>query len=131
MELDDIFEQVGNSRFFDMKYTWGKYAAYTSGNLLCVHTDNDKEAFLVTRAHLAGVKDMISGLFNTYSYSQLANTKYSSNSIYHELLTLDRLVREHSLIDLEGLYGLMKSWSSLTIASILRDMEGKPSFMNT
>lgn len=25
----------------------------------------------------------------------------------------------------------MKSWSSLTIASILRDMEGNPSFMDT
>lgn len=73
---------------------------------------------------------MISGLFNTYTYSQLAETKYPSYSIYQELLTLDRLARNHSHRDPEGFYDLMKSWSSLTIASILRDMEGNPSFMD-
>lgn len=80
---------------------------------------------------MAGVKDMVSGLFNTYTYSQVAESKYPSYSIYQELQTLDRLVRLHSQKDPEGLYDLMKSWSSLTIASILRDMEGNPSFMNT
>lgn len=131
VELDDIFEQVGNSRFYDMRYTWGKYSAYTSGNLHCAHTGEDKKAFLVTHAHLSGVKDMISGLFNTYTYSQVAENKYPSYSIYQELLTLDRLARNHSVGDPEGFYDLMKSWSSLTIASILRDMEGNPSFINT
>lgn len=131
VELDDIFEQIGNSRFYDIMYTWVKYASYTSGNLHCIKTGVENKAFLVTHAHMAGVKDMISGLFNTYTYSQVAENKYPSYSTYQELQTLDRLVRVHSQRDPEGLYDLMKSWSSLTIASILRDMENNPSFMNT
>lgn len=131
VELDDIFEQVGNSRFYDIKYTWGKYQAYTAGNLHCVKTGDGNKSFLVTHAHLSGVKDMISGLFNTYTYSQVAEGKYPSYSIYQELQTLDRLVRDHSRRDPEGLYDLMKSWSSLTIASILRDTEGNSSFIET
>lgn len=114
-----------------MGYTWGKYQAYTSGNLHCIRTGPGSKAFLVTHAHLAGVKDMISGLFNTHCYSHLTEHKYPSYSIYNELKQLDRLVMEHSRQDPEGLYDLMKAWSSLTIASILRDMEGNPSFMNT
>lgn len=34
-------------------------------------------------------------------------------------------------MDPEGLYDLMKAWFSLTIASVLLDMEGNPSFTNT
>lgn len=131
VELEDIFELVGNSRYFDMAYTWGRFKAYTSGNLHCIRTGPGSKAFLITHAHLAGVKDMISGLFNTHTYGYLTEHKYLSYSIYKELQTLDNLVRDHSRSDPEGLYNLMKAWSSLTIASILRDMEGNPSFMNT
>lgn len=131
VELDDIFEQVGNSRFYDLKYTWGKFSSYTSGNLHCISTGDGNKAFLVTHAHMAGVKDMVSGLFNTYVYSQVAENKYQSYSIYQELITLDRLVRDHSKRDPEGFYDVMKAWSSLTIASILRDTENNPSFMTT
>lgn len=74
VELDDIFEQIGNSRFYDIKYKWGKYSAYTSGNLHCIHTGEGGKSFLVTHSHMAGVKDLISGLFNTYTYSQLAES---------------------------------------------------------
>lgn len=97
VEIDDIFELVGNSRYFDMTYTWGKFKAYTSGNLHCIKTGQGFKAFLVTHAHLAGVKDMISGLFNTHTYSHLIENKYLSYSIYKELQTIDHLVREHSL----------------------------------
>lgn len=131
VELDDIFEQVGNSRYFHIMYTWGKYKAYNSGNHHCIRTGQGSKAFLETHAHLSGVKDMISGLFNTHSYSRLAENKYLSYSIYNELIILDNLVKDHSRSDPEGLYDLMKSWSSLTIASILRDMERNPSFMDT
>lgn len=41
VELDDIFELVGNSRYFDMTYTWGKFKAYTSGNLHCIKQGRD------------------------------------------------------------------------------------------
>lgn len=71
---------------------------------------------------------MISGLFNIHTYSHLAEHKYLSYSIYKELQILDQLIRDNSRLDPEGIYDLMKAWSSLTIASILRDMEGNPSF---
>lgn len=100
---------MGNSRYFDMTYTWGKFKAYTSGNLHCINTGQGSKAFLVTHAHLAGVKDMISRLFNTHTYSHLAENKYLSYSIYRELQTIDHLVREHSRLDPEGLYDLMKA----------------------
>lgn len=45
VEIEDIFEQVGNSRYFDMTYTWGRFKSYTSGNL---HTGPGSKAFLVT-----------------------------------------------------------------------------------
>lgn len=70
--IDDIFELVGNSRYFVMTYKWVKFKAYISGNLHCIKTGQGCKAFLVTHAHLAGVKDMISGLFNTHTYSHLA-----------------------------------------------------------
>lgn len=111
VEIDDIFELVGNSRYFDMTYKWGKFKAYTSGNLQCIKTGQGSKAFLVTHAHLAGVKDMISGLFNTHTYSKLAEHKYLSYSMYEELKVLDHLVKEHSRVDPEGFYDLMKAWS--------------------
>lgn len=83
VEIDDIFELVGNSRYFDMTYMWGKYKAYTSGNLHCIRTGPGSKAFLVTHAHLAGVKDMISGLFNTHTYGYLTENKYLSYSILY------------------------------------------------
>lgn len=85
---------MGNSRYFDMTYRWGKFKAYTSGNLHCIRTGQGSKAFLVTHAHLAGVKDMISGLFNTYTYSQLAEHKYLSYSIYKELQMLKNYTLE-------------------------------------
>lgn len=88
-------------------------------------------AFLITHAHMAGVKDMISGLFNTYTYSILMESKYMNYSIYQELLTMDRLVRELPARNPEGLYDIMKAWSSLTIACILRDMEDNTYFIDT
>lgn len=75
---------------------------------------------------------MISGLFNVYSYCLLAEHKNSNNySLTEEMLTMDRLVRDFSAKDPEGLCDIMKVWSSLTIASVLRGRENNPSFLNT
>lgn len=130
VEIEDIFELVGNSRFFDFRYTWGRYKCYTSGNLHLINLGNGS-AYLVTHAHMAGIKDMLSSLFNTYLYSQVAESKYPNYDLYQEVKKIDDLVKESSSMDPEGIYNLLKSWSSITISCIIRDTEGDKSFNDT
>lgn len=83
-QMDDIFDLITcSTSMFQVWSCWGmKGKAY--GNLHVVD-HRPGQAFIITHAHLAGVRDMVSAWFNVLSYSHLHSSKYPGFDMYAEI----------------------------------------------
>lgn len=128
-KLDDVFDSITYS--IELLEAWEAFGvtgkAY--GNLHLVD-QYEGSKFLITYSHLAGFRDMVSSWLDVLLYGLLYIDKYPGYNLYKELeLFIYRCVSYATLHPVE-IYDLMKMWPSLCIGSILRDVEGDPTFYN-
>lgn len=128
-QMDNLFDEITYDTRFKAEWAvWGiRGVAY--GNLHLVY-HKEGSAFVITHAHLAGIRDMIASWFDVLMYAQLSNTKYKGTSLYNEVeLCISHVVSYASFYPVD-VYTLMKMWPSLCIGVILRDNEDYTVFLD-
>lgn len=128
--MDDLFELLCHSKHYTVPYTWGQMECFAAGNLHLISIDKDN-VIVITHAHLAGIKDIINGVFDTYVYCLVNSCKYPLYSLKNELDTLVSTVKCSMERDPEGIYSILKMWPSLAIGVVLRDTEEREDFLET
>lgn len=113
-----------------MSYTWGQLKGFAAGNIHCIEVGQEN-ILVMTHAHLAGIKDMINGLFSTYLYCLVNTCKYPLYNLKAEVDLLVTTARQSMDRDPEGVYTILKMWPSLAIGGILRDTEYRNEFLET
>lgn len=127
MKLDDLFDHITHDTRFKVRWHAFEIEGTAYGNLHLVSA-GENTAFLVMHPHLAGVRDMVSSWFNCLVYSHLNRDKYPGHDLYFAVRDLIHDCCDYSRMYPVEVYDIMKVWSSLVIASILRDMEGNDTF---
>nr|WPR17567.1 MAG: RNA-dependent RNA polymerase [Beetle nyamivirus] len=126
--FDDLFDEVTYNTAFELSWKLGHIRGIAYGNLHILHV-TQREAFILTHAHLAGLRDMINSWFDILLYGLANEHKYEGVSLYKEITVLITHMTEFTKCHTKYHHKLLKAWPSLVIASILRDVENDDRFM--
>lgn len=128
-KMDDLFDAITYDTRMRVQWdVWGmEGVAYGNLHLL---KKNTNEAFVISHAHLAGVRDMIAAWFDTLLYSHLSTNKYEGVQLYQEVVNCINLAAMYACDYPVDVYVVMKMWPSLCIGAILRDTEDYDVFLN-
>lgn len=125
-----VLNDVTYSTEFHKKYQLGPYQGDAYSNLHLIWISKN-QCWPVTHSHLVCLEDIVNSWFSVTLYSIIYKNKYPMHNLQEEVrLVLEtgrELIRNYET----PAYKVLKMWPSLTISSILRDIEGKTSLYNT
>lgn len=128
-KMDDVFDKITYSEVFHQPWPCCGMKGRAYGNLHVVD-HRPGRAFVITHAHLAGIRDMISSWFSVLCYSHLFRDKYVGTDLYDEVTFCIKQGVDYAVKHPVHMYDLMKMWPSLCIGAILRDKENYKTFIS-
>lgn len=89
---------------------------------------SDRFVYVITHSHFLAVRDCINAWFSSLAYGFISPRKYPLYNLYNEIANIIYAALHDISIYKDEAYDILKSWQPLVIATILRDIEGDPSF---
>lgn len=81
--------------------------------------------------HFLVVRDCVNAWFTALAYGFVTPRKYPGYNLYNEVANLIYAVLHDISVYKDDAYDIVKSWQPLVIATVLKDLEGNPSFYNS
>lgn len=126
--LSAITHAITFSEKYSMAYDFLGCKGKCYGNLHVVWP-SDSFAYVITHSHFLAVRDCINSWFSALAYGLIASRKYPLYNMYNEVANIIYAALHDISIYKDDAYDILKSWQPLVIATILKDIEGDPSFL--
>lgn len=125
-----ITHSITFSEKYSVSYDFFGCKGKCYGNLHVVWP-SDSFAYIITHSHFLAVRDCINSWFSALSYGLVASRKYPLYNLYNEVANVIYSVLHDISLYKDDAYDILKCWQPLVIATILKDIEGDPSFLTS